>query len=308
MALLAILLAFVLGALVGLIPTSKTGEAFGQEKSDAELVSSDGTVTVRVGERGTVTDEGTRPVVTWKFVTKYPPLEADLPGKKMKLVLTGERGQAETFEVAHGGALGFYPYGKLQKAGHFFDFFRLPEVAVDQIEFDVYDFDELTESAYATLVEQMKPDETDAFTLWAKNQQEPNPFMILVAEQPTVSTWAGFSVPYNDTPFVGTAVVWNQDFAKLLDYYSVGWGEVSTVSGFTEKERMQYAKNAMYAVVASANGVADEQLAQFSALPETRGGKIYIGLPSSLKALGPEHVEAFSFKSHLRSGLYGVKE
>ena len=230
MAILAILLALVLGTLIGLfVPSSKIGQAFGQEEQDAELVLPDGDFRVLVA------DESTLPGATWDFVTMFPQDEVDLAGKKMRLILKTGPVPTETFEVAHGGALGFYPYGKLQKAGHLIDFIRKPEVAVDQIEFDVYDLDTLSESGYATLFQQMKSGKNDAFALQAKNNEEPNPYMILMAEQPTVSKWVGFNIPYTDTPFVGTAVVWNQDFEKLLDHYSVGWGEDSTLSGLSER-------------------------------------------------------------------------
>ena len=301
MAIVAMLLAVAMTTLVtSFVPSWELGQAHGQEKAEVGPVSGDESVPGRVSE--------VDPTLTWKFVTALEELGYEPSGAKMKLILEAAHIPAETFEVEHAGALGFFPYGKLRKAAHLIDFFRNTELALDQIELNFYDFDKLTKSGYDTLLEQMQSAETDAFALKKKDGENPNPFMVLVADWPTVMNWQGVQRAYDNTPFVGTAVVWNQDVAKLLDYYSAEWVSDQAVPAFTEEQRMEYAKNAMYAVLASANGVAEEQLAQFAGVDGTPDGKVYIGLPSQLKELGPDHVEAFSYKSHLQSGLYGLNK
>ena len=297
MALVAMLLAVVLATLItSFIPSWELGQAHGQEKPDVGPVSGDESVPVRMSE--------VDPAATWKFITALEELGHEPSGTKMKLVLEAANTSTKIFEVEHAGALGFFPYGKLQKAAHLIDYFRDTELALDQIELNFYDFDELTKSGYDTLLEQMQSGETDAFALKDKDGENPNPYMILVADWPTVMNWQGVQRAYDNSPFVGTAVVWNQDVAKLLNYFSDAWVAEQTVAEFTEQQRMQYAKSAMYAVLASANGVPQDQLAQFAGTDGTPDEKVYIGLPSQLEELAPSHVEAFSFKSHLQSGLY----
>lgn len=298
----AVLALFIWILIATLLPTVVPGQAHGQPVPGGGLFG--GPIPADCAEQDIAPNANATAPLEWT-VSANPGDPAQTPGHPVTLSIGGIYDQPLEFEVMHGGPLEFRPYGKKEKAAHLIDFFRKPEVALDQIELKFYDLDRLTNTGYRNLVQQIESAETSAFALQDDEGAGSAPFIVLAIPWSETPPSAGPAPWDASTTYLGTTILWNETVDQLLNYSSTNWSLQDIARDSTDREKRQYTKCAMYALLTEANAAADAYVRQLGAVDNDT---VYIGVPAQLMQVGRNAVEAFSSKSHLRAGLYGSEE
>lgn len=209
------------------------------------------------------------------------------------------------FQFERADAVEFYPYGNREKISRFFDFWRAPEAAKDQVEMNLYDVDGMTQEDYKILLSVLhsaeRTDTSGAETEYVERARQVGSFMAFVMAAEGQGQLAEWVAGYEKTPYLGVPVRINAGVADLLRYQA-GELEQTQMIADSDFDKTAFLKGAMSAVIASTQGLDEEQIGALPWFEEGEQVKMYFAVPWETGRLVEgktklEGVPTISFKS-----------
>ena len=198
-----------------------------------------------------------------------------------------------SFKFVYGKPVEFYQETVPVKIARILDIFRAPEAAKDQLGMKLYDVDALSTLEYKTLLKGFEPMLQNAGMNAEGTDLEDRaePMMAFVAAlntgaQTKISSWHEVAGKAGTFEFIGAPVQWNSGIAALMHYEA---GESKLYKMLTEcadYSETKLIKRAMYDVIASAEGIAEEGTADAQRFAESEVAKMYLAIVS--KAFAPD--------------------
>ena len=222
---------------------------------------------------------------------------------------TSQMASNVVFNFVYGDAVEFYPETVPVKIARILDIFRAPEAARDQLGMKLYDVDALSAQGYKKLLEGFQPmlQTAGANAQGDDEGSGAEPVLAFVtaanaAPWTTISTWGQAKEMVDKFEFIGTPVQWNAGVEDLLRYEAGESDLYTKLNECAEYDTTKLIKRAMFDVIASAEGIKEQNVPDAQRLAEIEAAKIYLAvmynaypLESDFKGLKP--IPTVSFRS-----------
>ena len=277
--LITVILAVVLGLLLAFfVPTISYDQPAPPDSVGGATVPRDGS--------GISEDE-----LTIRWESSVSTEDSGVPRLFTVLTVQGPAGREAEFRLEHSSAAAFFHYGYLEQFAHVLDFFRRPEHAHDLLEVNLYDAADAPEllRGYLDAWDELDPSTSVDMSQWWDKEQ----FVAFVAETDGLAAEIMTDVGPVVGPFVGAAIVWDEDAMRLVE-------DDADIGGWlTDAQKTRVLAEAVAAVVAASNG----EHTGFARTAAASNARTYVGLPWSLEDPMLNPVDAYTFKSVLEGKL-----
>ena len=271
--LITVILAVVLGLLLAFfVPTIGYGQSAPPDSGASATVPRDGSDI-----------SGDELTIRWESSVSTE--DSGVPRLFTVLAVQGPAGREAEFRLEHSSAASFFHYGYLEQFAHVLDFFRRPEHARDLLELHLYDAADARDllRGYLEAQGEWGPSNSVDVSQWWEEEQ----VVAFVAETDGLTAEVMTQGGPDVGPFVGAAIVWNEDAMRLVE-------DDADIGGWlTDAQKTRVLAEAVAAMVAASNG----EHTGFARMTAASNARTYVGVPWSVEDPMLNSVDAYTFKS-----------